>query len=572
MLIMIVLGLLAGMITILSPCVLPVLPVILTAAVPGPQDADQPQRHRSLLRRPFRVVAGLVISFSLSTLFGSLLLSALHLPQNLLRIFGIVALLVIGLGLLWPRLGELLERPFASFPSRQVKPEGNGLVLGLGLGLLFVPCAGPVLTTIVVVGATHDFNLRVLVLTFSFALGIGLPLLVLAQAGQAVSWRMRALLSQARKLRAASGVIMIVIAIMIGLHLTDGLQRSLPGYTEALEQKVEGSPQASSALHTLASGKTAPLFADPNCTNGAPKLVNCGAAPELTGLTGWLNTPGNAPMTLASLRGKVVLLDFWTYSCINCQRTLPHLEAWYRAYQKAGLVIIGVHTPEFAFEHVPANVASQAHSLGVNYPIAIDNNYATWSAYSNQSWPSDYLLDPDGAIQHYSFGEGGYATTEKLIRQLLTAQNPKKPLPPPTEVPDNTPVTPVTEETYLGYHHAPFHTSGTAPSRDQAANYQPPATVNPGTFALSGNWTSGAEALTSGPGARLQFNCQAHDVYLVMAGQGNVTVNVPGRPPTTIAVSGVPKLYSIITAAPDVPRVVDLGFTPGVRAYDFTFG
>ena len=296
MLVLALVGLVAGVITSLSPCVLPVLPVVLTASVPshtgvGSHSDVDDARDRVRSWRPYGVVAGLVLSFSVATLFGSLLLSALHLPADLLRMVGIVVLVVIGVSFVWRHFGELLERPFARLSGRQVNPDSNGLILGMGLGLLYVPCAGSVLAVISVVGASHQFSAGALVLTAAFGVGVGLPLLMLG-------------------------------------------------------------------------------------------LVDCGKAPEPSGIVGSFNTPGDAPLTLASLRGKVVLIDFWTYSCINCQRTLPHLEAWDRAYRDAGLVIVGVHTPEFAFEHVPSNVRQQAHALGVEYPVAIDNDFATWREYN----------------------------------------------------------------------------------------------------------------------------------------------------------------------------------------------
>ena len=318
--------------------------------------------------------------------------------------------------------GDLLERPFARLPTRQIDPNSNGVVLGLGLGLLFVPCAGPVLATIAVVGASDQIGAGALVLTAAFGIGVGLPLLVLARAGEAITRRTGFLRRHARRMRTVGGVLMILIAAAIGLNLTDGLQRHVPGYTTLL-QNILTSP-AANQLHNLASGGSGATGSGPTCGPGGTSLQDCGPAPELTGITGWLNTPGNAPLTLAELRGKVVLVDFWTYSCINCQRTLPHLEAWDRAYRDAGLVIIGVHTPEFAFEHVTDNVSAQARALGVQYPIAIDNNYGTWNAYANQYWPADYLIDPAGTIRYVAFGEGGYADTENLIRQLLTPGNP----------------------------------------------------------------------------------------------------------------------------------------------------
>jgi len=586
MFLLVVVGLLAGIVTSLSPCVLPVLPIVLAAGVPrsavaatgagpgpggvavGEDPGNRPAPARSW--RPYLVVAGLVISFSASTLFGSLVLGVLHLPQDLLRDAGVVVLVIIGLSLLWPWFGDLLGRPFARIPGRTVDPDSNGIVLGLGLGLLFVPCAGPVLATIAVVGASHRVGFGALILTAAFGVGVGLPLLVLALAGDKLARRTGILRRHARRLRIGGGVVMIVIAALIGLNLTDGLQRALPGYTNALQNILTGP--ATNQLRNLASGGSGETGAGPECSAGATTLVNCGQAPELTGITGWLNTPGDGPLTLASLRGKVVLVDFWTYSCINCQRTLPHVETWYSTYQNAGLVVIGVHTPEFAFEHVTSNITAQAQTLGVRYPIAIDNNYGTWNAYNNQYWPAEYLIDPAGVIRHVAFGEGSYSDTENLIRQLLRQPNPGQALPPPSEVPDTTPTQGLTEETYLGYRYAPLHVSGAAPDADGSAGYRFPTTLDPDTFALGGTWDAGPEAVTAGSGAELELNAQAHNIYLVLGGQGSVSVRVDGEPSTTVAVAGPPKLYTLLSQPGN--RRVTLGLTvsPGVQAYDFTFG
>jgi thiol-disulfide isomerase/thioredoxin len=462
----------------------------------------------------------------------------------------------------------------ARLPGRPVRPDSNGLLLGLGLGLLFVPCAGPVLAAIAVVGATHQVGPDALVLTAAFGVGAGLPLLVLALAGSALSRRVAAVRTRAPRLRAAGGVVMILVAAAIGLNLTDGLQRQVPGYTDALQNAVEGSPGVSDRLRELAAPSPASSNTpgDASCAAGGTDLVNCGSAPELAGATGWLNTPGNAPLTLAGLRGKTVLIDFWTYSCINCQRTLPHLQAWDRAYRRHGLVIIGVHTPEFAFEHDPANITAQAAALGVHYPVAIDNDYAIWNAYHNQYWPAEYLIGPDGVIRHVSFGEGEYGSTEELIRRLLVSADPTTQLPPSTEVPDTQPQgVEQTPETYLGYQYAPLHLSGDTPAPDQAATYHFPGQLSADTFALAGTWTAHAEALDSGPGAQLELSYQAGRVYLVLGGQGTVTVRSGGEQTSTITVAGVPKLYQLAAGSP-TRTVLSLTFTPGVQAYDFTFG
>ena len=426
-------GIVAGFLAGISPCILPVLPVVLAAAAAPPGSArsagDGPERagsagdgpagwrSRGELARPLAVIAGLVLSFSLLVLAGSEILSLLHLPQDTLRDAGIALLIVVGLGYLVPPLGALLERPFARLGGRRPSGRAGGFVLGLALGVLYVPCAGPILAAVTVVGATHRVGLTAVILTAAFAVGTAVPLLTVGVAGRQLAGRIGALRRQAPWARRAGGAVLVVMALAIAFNVFDGLQRVVPGYSTALQ----GSATIRKQLNQLTEVPHATVT---SCRVDASTLVNCGPAPDFTGITSWLNTPGGQPLPLSGLRGKVVLVDFWTYSCINCQRTLPHLEAWYREYARDGFVIVGVHTPEFAFEPVVSTVRAQAAALGVRYPVAVDDSYATWNAYSNQYWPAEYLIDAQGDVRHVHFGEGGYAITEQLIRQLLRAAHP----------------------------------------------------------------------------------------------------------------------------------------------------
>ena len=274
---------------------------------------------------------------------------------------------------------------------------------------------------------------------------------------------------------------------------------------------------------------------------------------------------------MRSLRGKVVLVDFWTYSCINCQRSLPHVEAWYSRYHADGLDVIGVHTPEFAFEHVVSNIISAAHQLGVRYPIAVDNNYGTWDAYNNMYWPAEYLIDATGQVRHVEFGEGDYGATESLIRQLLVAADPKVHLPARTGVPDRTPVNQLTPESYLGYNYQLPNLANASITPDRPATYAFPASIPLDDFALAGTWTSGAEDLTAGPGAKIELSFMADDVYLVLGGSGTLDVSVNGRHTKTITVGGTPRLYTLVHGSYETATVT-LEASPGVQAYDFTFG
>ena len=273
------------------------------------------------------------------------------------------------------------------------------------------------------------------------------------------------------------------------------------------------------------------------------------------------------------LRGKVVLVDFWTYSCINCQRALPHVEAWYRDYHKDGFVVVGVHTPEFAFEHVRSNVQAQAAALGVKYPIALDNEYATWNAFHNEYWPADYLSDASGNVRHVSAGEGDYAGTERLIRRLVRQTHPDVALPRATDVPVTTPKANQTPETYLGTKYAPLDSdpSGLV-AAGRTTRYRFPSRIQTSTFALSGTWRSTPEYLLARSDARLELAFQAERVYLVLGGCGTVTVSIRGRPDRTVSVHGPPKLYPLASSPQTTSATLSLTASSGVQAYDFTFG
>src|ERR1700742_1797643 len=423
---LILIGFLGGLITGISPCILPVLPVIFfsgtqsgqpTAAEEGTVATKvRPKRTLSETLRPYRVIAGLVLSFSLVTLLGSALLSLLHLPQDAIRWVALIALVAIGLGLIFPQFEALLEKPFSRLPQKQFGSGRSGFGLGLALGVLYVPCAGPVLAAIVVAGAPGSIGLSTVALTVSFAIGAARPLLFFALAGQRVAERVGTFRRHQRRIRMIGGIVMLVFAVALVLNVPAKLQRAIPDYTSGLQDRVVASDKIQEKLNLggLVNDQNRELS---NCTNGASELENCGTAPDIKGIDGWLNTPGAAPIDLKSLRGKVVLIDFWAYSCINCQRSIPHVVGWYDAYRDQGFEVIGVHTPEYAFEHEKDNVASAAADLGITYPIALDNDYATWNNYRNQYWPAHYLIDADGKIRHIKFGEGDYDVTENLIRQ-----------------------------------------------------------------------------------------------------------------------------------------------------------
>jgi cytochrome c biogenesis protein CcdA/thiol-disulfide isomerase/thioredoxin len=560
---LVLIGLVGGIITGLSPCVLPVLPVVLlgggSAAAPGAELDPEAAR-----RRPYLVVLGLTLSFAVFTLFGSLVLASLHLPADAIRWLGLALLVLVGLGLLVPPLGHLLERPFYRFPQRVTGTGRNGFVLGIALGAVFVPCAGPVLAAITVAGATGHIGLRTIGLTLGFAVGTAIPLLAFALAGRGMTRRLGAFRRHQGAFRAVSGAVVIVLAVALTFNLADVIQRDIPNYFESLGNALEkGAARAQGGGSvSLQDCQTAALY-------GGSGLEKCGPAPAFASIDQWLNTPGGQPVSLASLKGKVVLVDFWAYSCINCQRELPHVEAWAKDYAAAGLEVVGVHTPEYAFEHVPSNVAAGVRRLGLTFPVALDNAYGTWDAYGNQSWPATYLIDASGQIRHVSVGEGDYGREEQLIRQLLTAAHPGIALPRPTDVPDTTPADPAqTPETYLGAERQ----QGYHGSRPYATGrFVPPASLPANSFTLSGAWTIGQESITAGHGAGITLSFHAADVYLDVGGTGTLTVSSGGTS-KVIRVSGAPDIYTVATEHPAKTGTLTIRLSPGLAAYSFTFG
>ena len=560
---LVLIGLVGGIITGLSPCVLPVLPVVLLGG--GSAGPDAEPDAESARRRPYLVVLGLTLSFAVFTLFGSLILASLHLPDDAIRWLGLALLVLVGLGLLVPPLGHLIERPFYRFPQRALGTGRNGFLLGIALGAVFVPCAGPVLAAITVAGATGHIGLGTVGLTLGFAVGTAIPLLAFALAGRGLTQRLGAFRRHQGAFRAVSGAVVIVLAVALTFNLSDIIQRDIPNYFEAvgnsLEKGAKAAPQGGGSV-SLQACQTAALY-------GGSGLEKCGPAPAFSGIQQWLNTPGGQPVSLASLKGKVVLVDFWAYSCINCQRELPHVEAWARTYGSDGLEVVGVHTPEYAFEHVPSNVAAGVRRLGLTFPVALDNSYGTWNAYDNQSWPAAYLIDASGQIRHISIGEGDYGGEEQLIRQLLSTAHPGIALPRATDVPDTTPEDSAqTPETYLGAERQQgYH--GSAPYA--TGQFTAPATLPANSFALAGAWRIGQESITAGKGAGITLAFHASKVYLDVGGTGTLTVSAGGTS-KVILVSGAPDIYTVATEQPAGDGTVTIRLSPGLQAYSFTFG
>ena len=540
MILLLGIGFVAGVITAVSPCVLPVLPVVLAGGAAGGG------------RRPYAIIAGLIASFTVFTLSASALLSALGLPQDTLHNVAIALLFVVAATLLVPRIGMVIEAPLARLSRRPSGDLGGGFLLGASLGLVFVPCAGPVLATVSVLAAEGRVGVRLVLLTLFYAAGAGAVLLLVALGGRRVSTRLR---TTRVWWRPALGVIMAAAALAIVFNLDQTLQTRLGSYTTALQRHTEESAYAARHLDKLKVRRGSPV-----------RLPRYARAPEFAGIAHWLNTPGDKPLSLAGLRGKVVLVDFWTYSCINCLRTIPHLRAWYAAYHKDGLEIVGVHTPEFAFEHELSNVESAVHRLGVTWPVALDNDYATWNDYSNQYWPADYLVDKSGVIRDASFGESGYTSTEEAIRELLGLTGPM------THIANLTPTETMTPETYLGAERLDrSRYVGSPIVAGKPAEYTLAKSVPENAISYGGGWKLAGQIATAGFGAELRLHFRAKDVYIVLGGRGRVAVTLDRKPRPPIDVNA-DRLYTVVSSASTRDGVLDFTFSPGVRAYSFTFG
>jgi cytochrome c biogenesis protein CcdA/thiol-disulfide isomerase/thioredoxin len=541
----------AGVVTAISPCVLPVLPVLLAGTTAGTS------------KRPFAIVAGLIASFTVFTLSAAALLSALGLPDDLLRNIAIAVVLLVGLALLWPRLGDVLSRPFLRLGRRAPGDVGGGFLLGASLGLVFTPCAGPVIGAVATIAATRSFSLDAVAITIAYALGAGAVLLGFAFAGRR-GLALPAVRRHAPRVRQALGGLVVLTALLMAWGVDAELRTNVPEYTRAL-QRLETSGAASDRIERVVGpGSSSAVMASEN------DLDDFGPAPEFAGIGSWLNTE---PLTLAELRGKVVVIDFWTYSCINCLRTLPYLKRWDEAYRDKGLVLVGVHSPEFAFERVESNVEDAVERLGVRYPVALDNEFETWTAWGNRYWPAKYFVDRQGHVRYAHFGEGDYEGSEEVIRTLLA--EPGLPGPVSGEIEGERAGPVGTPESYLGYERIERFAGGEI-ARDREAEYAFPETLDFNEVAYAGRWTVEGERIVAGEGARLRLNYTASEANLVLAvdgpESGTVEVLVDGEPQRTVTVTR-DDLYPLVSIPGDADeRILELRFTPGVAAYAFTFG
>ena len=557
---LVLIGLLGGLITGISPCILPVLPVIFLSG--GAQSArDQGGEGPPAVSRwrPYLVVAGLVISFTAFTLLGSTLLNLLHLPQDVIRWTGIVLLALIGIGMIIPRVMEIMERPFARFQRAGSANPANGFLLGIVLGAAYVPCAGPVLAAVSVAGSTGQIGADTVTLAVSFGLGTAVPLLAFALAGRKLTERLQAFRRRQKAVRVTAGAVMLALSVALVLDLPAALQRALPDYTASLQAGTDAVLRGKAGVGE--GGK---------CVDGADELAHCGQLPRIDGVNAWLNTPGEQPLADADRAGKVNLVDFWAYSCINCQRSIPGIQRLHETYGDLGLQVIGVHSPEYAFEKEVDNVRGGAADLGITYPVAVDSDLVTWRNFDNHYWPAHYLADSTGELRQVKFGEGGEATTEKLVRELLREADPDVELPDPVFTDDEPAVSgPRTPETYLGSARA-RNVAGQL--TEGTSSYTFPDMQGADTFSLDGTWNVAEQSISpDGGAARLRLRYQGKQVNLVASGEGDITYTTGGEK-RTIHVSGVPNSIELVSTEETQEGTLDLEASEGLSLYSFTFG
>ena len=586
---LLVLAYLGGVLTILSPCILPVLPFVFARS------------DRPFLRSGLPLLIGMAVMFAGVASLAAVSSQWVAQANQIGRWIALAVMAVFALALLWPALADRLLSPFQRLGARLSASAdaasdagrggvGTSLLIGIATGLLWAPCAGPILGLILTGAALQGASVGTSGLLLAYALGAATSLALAIWIGGRVFAALKQRLGVGEWVRRGLGVAALLAVVAIALGWDTGVLTRLSTVSTArLEQGLldvlpGGSPAGPAMARSTEAG------------NGAPLPVE-GSLPSMAGATGWLNSP---PLDVEGLRGKVVLVDFWTYSCINCLRAMPYVREWAERYRDHGLVVIGVHAPEFAFERNLGNVQRAVKDLKVTYPVAIDNDFAIWRGFNNKYWPAHYFIDAQGRIRAHHFGEGNYAQSEQIIRRLLREAGHTLPGEDAATVAARAARDGVerqadmrnlkSPETYLGYARAENFASPEGQRRDQPAQYRVPDTLQHNQWGLAGRWTVGNEdARLEAAGGRIAFRFHARDLHLVLApGEDGrpvrYRVRIDGQPPGAAAggdinaagdgTVGEHRLYQLIRQPGEVrERTFEIEFLdPGVHAYAFTFG
>ena len=598
---------LSGVITILSPCILPVLPIVLSGSV-GKGKA-----------RPFGVISGFIASFTAFTLALTAIVQALGVPADTLRYVAVVLIVLLGLFMVVPKLRngyELLasrivgrsrkERSTASGRSSGgVAAAGfwSGVPVGFSLGVVWTPCVGPIMASVISLALTQRVDGGAVFIALAYTIGTSLPMLAVMLGGRALLIRVPVLARNTIRIQKGFGVLMILVGVAIGFgwdrQIQNTILKAFPGYGTGLTTLENAAPvrnalEAREFANSSGRGNSQKVSFDNPPKNGT--LGDYGPAPPIVAGGRWFNTEGlvpssgnptsggSPPLTMEDLKGKVVIVDFWTYSCVNCVRTIPYLKSWYDSYRDQGLVIIGVHTPEFEFEKSPANVGRAIRELGVDWPVVQDNNYAQWNAYSNRYWPAHYFIDARGRVRYFHFGEGEYNTSERVIRALLKEAGSSAAGGTVSKPPQ--PFTARTPETYLGYERehgfisAAAQVPGLVP--DEVADYTPSRTPGNGEWSLRGKWSVSRQYILPQPSGVLELGFYARDVFLVIEPEepgGRIEVRVDGQPVGDtedvrqgVLNPGESRLYQLVGLDKAGEHLLHLDVEGKLRLFAFTFG
>ena len=561
MILLLTFAFIAGFITILSPCILSIAPILL---------ASSADRGYS---KPFGIIIGLIISFSFFTLSLTAIVQATGVSPDIFRYSAILIIIFFGLTMIFPALENMITiataritqlGSFVQNQSTTIKTDFfSGIILGFALGLVWTPCAGPILATITALAATKGITFTAILITLAYSCGAAIPLFLLCIGGQKITDALDSIAPYSTKIRTIFGIIIIASACAMLFNVDTIIGQRFARYFPTFT--IENNPTLIGQLDMLKTNKKS-MIGDQSIH-----------APELIGIADWINSQ---PLTLKELRGTVVLIDFWTYSCINCVRTLPHVVQWYNTYKDKGFTVIGVHTPEFAFEKNKDHVQAAVKRFNITYPIALDNDYQTWQAYDNHYWPAHYLIDQNGMIVQHHFGEGNYDEMENGIRTLLNLQ-PRSAVSTP-ELP-----MPITAETYLGTDRGRNYNPDIMLQKDKPASYTYTHALADDQVGITGEWTAGSECIKSQSNdSVLNLNFIANKVYIVMqsATESLVTILLDGKPVPKKYYSQdmdkngkikvhEPRMYELLDLKNDYGRhTLTLQCQKGIDAYVFTFG
>ena len=561
---------LSGIVTILSPCILPVLPIVLTGSIGGKS-------------KPLGIVAGFIFSFSLFTLALSALVQTLKIPPEALRLSAVAIIVIFGLVLTVPPLQMLFEGFISRFVGKKSFSGGNGfaggVVTGISLSLLWTPCVGPIMASVISLAVSRQVDGGSVVIILAYSAGTALPMFAVMAGGRKLLSRFPRLNPNTAKIQRAFGIIMIIAGLAVGFGADRRFQSLVldifPRYGSGLTVLEQGKAvqEALDKRRSLSASEGEFAWGNPPRNT---RLGDYGSAPPLVAEGPWFNT--ERAMSLEELRGKVVLVDFWTYSCVNCVRTLPYLREWYERYSDSGLEIIGVHSPEFPFERNRANVEKAVEDLGVTWPVVMDNDFVQWNSYNNRYWPAHFFIDARGVIRYFHFGEGSYEESESVIRKLLNEAGyaPDEAAGPAVGEPNAI----LTPETYLGYKRSEGFLSEI--ERDIPAPYSLVGNPSPGEWSLSGEWTIRNDFIEINGSGSLELGFEAKDVFLViepLEDHSAMQIRIDGYSggDTADVKNGLLKpdesrLYSLAVLTETSRHTLSIKVEGHVRFFAFTFG